>query len=507
MSSLSLYEVWRLVRENGKLAEKRHPMYEKGKAMKYFVWFMVVYFGSAFVVYGVMMWAIFSDSNREAVDYVSSGMPFILAADFLLRYVFQTSPSHEIVPYRLLPIPKNRLVDVFLIRNAITTYNLLWSPFFVTFAILAVWNAPYFGFMGMVGYLLGLWLVFVMNAYWYQFWLTFTRQTTALIIVPIAIYALTIWHGWFEQQWLFYGWMRLMRGFVEWNVLSWLAVLAAIGVGYAVNRRLQAFYIYKEVAREEKAEKVITAEINWLNRFGVMGEYIKLEILSLMRNSVPRQQLIIGVVASTLISAIFSFTDVYDGMPMMQAFICIYAFDVIAGVSAQYVMSAEGNYMDGLMSRKESVLTLLKAKYVFYCMLMAIPLLIQIVPVVEGKFSLTMVLGCMLFTMGCILPGLFQMAVYNNQTLKLNQKVKTGTKSAQGSSKLQMYVALAGMSVPIGVLMLLVSVFQETVAGIIMIVAGAVGTALSPWWMRNIYRRFMARRYENMQGFRDTISV
>jgi gamma-glutamylcysteine synthetase len=33
---------------------------------------------------------------------------------------------------------------------------------------------------------------------------------------------------------------------------------------------------------------------------------------------------------------------------------------------------------------------------------------------------------------------------------------------------------------------------------------GIIGIALEPLWMRNIYNRFMARRYANMDGFRNS---
>jgi hypothetical protein len=38
-----------------------------------------------------------------------------------------------------------------------------------------------------------------------------------------------------------------------------------------------------------------------------------------------------------------------------------------------------------------------------------------------------------------------------------------------------------------------------------MLGVGLAGTLLHPVWLRNIYMRFMKRRYTNMMGFRDTI--
>ena len=43
------------------------------------------------------------------------------------------------------------------------------------------------------------------------------------------------------------------------------------------------------------------------------------------------------------------------------------------------VMSFEGNYLDGLMSRKESIYNLLRAKYYLNCIIVFIPFLIMMI--------------------------------------------------------------------------------------------------------------------------------
>jgi hypothetical protein len=50
----------------------------------------------------------------------------------------------------------------------------------------------------------------------------------------------------------------------------------------------------------------------------------------------------------------------------------------------------------------------------------------------------------------------------------------------------------------------LVECFNDDVAAISMISIGLIGTVLHPLWLRNIYERFMKRRYENMDGFRNS---
>ncbi|MGN0082936.1 MAG: DUF5687 family protein, partial [Bacteroides fragilis] len=44
----------------------------------------------------------------------------------------------------------------------------------------------------------------------------------------------------------------------------------------------------------------------------------------------------------------------------------------------------------------------------------------------------------------------------------------------------------------------------QTWAYIVILIIGLGFTLTSPMWINNVYVRFMQRRYENMEGFRDS---
>ena len=78
--------------------------------------------------------------------------------------------------------------------------------------------------------------------------------------------------------------------------------------------------------------------------------------------------------------------------------------------------------LPGLMSRKESIYSLLRAKYILYSIALLIPTILMIPGMVTGKVS---VLGCiawLIFIPGAVYCCLFQLAVYNNKTTDLKFK-------------------------------------------------------------------------------------
>ena len=240
-----------------------------------------------------------------------------------------------------------------------------------------------------------------------------------------------------------------------------------------------------------------------LDRFGEVGEYMKLEIKSALRNSVVRKQFLMGIFYMLLLSAMFAFSDVYDSSPFWKVFICVYSFSCLGVMTLTNVMCSEGNYIDGLMSRKESVLSILRAKYYFNVIMMVIPLIFMMMPVSEGKVSAVMVFGCLFFSAGVVFACLFQLAVYNNTTIHLNDKL---TRSGRGT-RMQMLISMVSMFAPMLVMMVLINLFSEQTASLVLLIIGAAGTLLHPLWLRNIYKRFMKRRYENMAGFRESRNV
>lgn len=62
----------------------------------------------------------------------------------------------------------------------------------------------------------------------------------------------------------------------------------------------------------------------------------------------------------------------------------------------------------------------------------------------------------------------------------------------------------ASFGIPLILYSVLNAFLGETAAYSILFAIGLGFTLTSPLWIRNVYKRFMKRRYENMEGFRDS---
>ena len=166
------------------------------------------------------------------------------------------------------------------------------------------------------------------------------------------------------------------------------------------------------------------------------------------------------------------------------------------------IMCNEGNYIDCLMVHQENILSLLKAKYIFYCAMLLVPFLLMIPTVVVGKWSLLMLLAYAVFTAGFQYFILFQMAVYNKQTLPLNTKYIS--KAGMENNYRQLVVTMGCLFVPSILITTLNGFMSEQQVYAFMLVVGVAFIATSNFWLRNIYNRMMRKKYQLLEGFQSS---
>ena len=488
------------LRRHGKLAEKRHPMYEKSKFGKFWMYFMSVFWAGYLIFFGTTFAFAFDGGAKEAYHVMNSGLIFILALDFLLRLPFLKTPTQEVKPYLLLPIKRSRLIDFLLLRSGLNSFNLLWLFLFVPFAIITV--TKFYGIGGILTYCIGIWLLIVFNNYWYLLCRTLMDERIWWVLLPIAVYggiAAALFIP--DNSPLFGFFIDLGEGFITGNILTFICVLVAITLMWFINRSIMQKLVYNELnKREDTTVQVKTvSEYKFLDRYGEIGEYIRLELKLLLRNKVCRKSLYSVTAIVLIFSLTISFSDIYDGGS--RDFFVLYNYIIFGILFLSPLMSYEGNYIDGLMSRKESIYSLLRAKYILYSIALIIPFVLMIPGMVTGRVS---VLGCIawiVFVPGAVYFCLFQLAVYNNKTLDLNAKM-TGRQNV--GTGLQNLISGAAFGVPLLLFFVLNATVGKEITPWILLVIGILFIATSRWWLRNVYHRFMKRRYKNMEGFHDS---
>lgn len=502
------------LRRHRKLSEKRMVDLEKNKAAKWIINFVV----GMVVVYLLMFAIILAMGANEmrtmsSIEFICAGMPIIILFDFFIRFSAQQTPSQIIKPYVLLPIPKYTCIEFFLAGQMLNSSNLIWFVMLVPFCLMSVLFS--YGFWACVGLLLFFWLLELCISQVYLIVRTLLNDTLLWWILPIGIILAGLAPGLkfdklgnifsnplslFDFEDVFGFYKGVGTGIEEGHAWPYLMMLGLLAVLFFINRRIQYTHVMKEVSKTEKVTVVKNpSEFKFLNRFGELGLFLGLEIRTTLRNKNPRKAFIMGTCIVVVFSMVIIFTDVYDNA-YMGNFWCIYNYAIFGAMTLVKIMANEGNYIDGLMVRKESILQILKAKYWFNCIVLLLPFCLMLPTVFSGKWSFLMVLSYGVFTAGFQFFLLFQLAVSNRSSQPLNTKFIS--KNGMENSKWQVIIEMICMFVPVVVVSILQVAFGDTIAYSIMLVIGIGFIATHRLWLRNIYNRFMKRRYYNLEGFR-----
>ncbi len=493
MNSLALYK---LLAHNDRLRSRRHPLFTRNRFTKFLLVFLFAYYAAMLLLLGVALPLEWRGAGVAAMHRLDGALPYLLIVDFWLRFVLQDTPAQRTREYALLPIKRSFLMHTHLLWAALSPGNLFWGFLLVPFAVIAV--LPLLGWGGFAGWLLGWWLVFVGNSLFYLLVRALCLKRLLWCLLPVALHlgvALLLNVG---GRPLVMPCRELLHGCALWQPLPLLSLAVAAALCYLLNYRVQMPMVRLETAREDTRGRHSHSKLSALGRLGIVGEYLKLELRLRLRNKNPRVTFLAGIGTTVVFALVQYFSDIYDNA-FMTSFICLYAYAVLGAVTLLDIMCHEGNYIDCLMVRRESVERLLRAKYYFNCTLLLLPALVMLPLALQGKQPPLMSLSFMLFTAGCLYPATFQMAAFNDHSLRLN-----GGLSGQRSTASRQVVSLCLMFVPLALEQALVLCLGQTWAYLAMMALGLCGIATHRLWIRSVYRRFMLRRHYIMEGFRAT---
>lgn len=482
------------------LSERRSLAYEQNRWAKFFVYFMGFFIVAYMIFLSIPLALAANESSRyTSSEFLYAVLPFMLTLDFFCRFMAQRTPAQLIKPYSLLPISKYACIECFIFSGIITPNNFLWMAVTVPYAIMTT------VFSG--GFFVALWLVLsfqllaVINSQWYMLVRTLINKSVIWWLLPVGVYGAVFSPLYFGEWRMFIDFFAAWgEGLANWHPVPWFAALCVLWGFVEVNKRVQFRLTYAENNNTGGETKLRTvSEFKALDKYGEVGEYLKLEVKSLMRNKNMRKTFIFGLLAMLGLSLLISFTDIYQDN-FSRVFWVVYTFVLFGAMMLIKIMCAEGNYIDGLMVHKENIFSLLRAKYYFYSGMLFFPLLLMLPTVVTGKYSLLILLSMMSFAAGPVYCLLMQMAVYNRLTIPLNAKFIA--KGSIETNYFQVVAELVAMFAPVAFISVLRMFASENTTYIILLTIGVAFIAAHKLWIRNIYNRFMQRRYRNMEAFR-----
>ena len=493
---MNKFQLYRLLRKNTNLSYKRSPAFEQNKWAK-----LLIYIGGGMFALYLIMYGCIAGMAAEGTAGTMMGAAMIyMAIDFLLRFIVQTTPGMMVKPYILQPISRYTAIECFLVGEHVSGYNFLWLCMFVPYGIILLFAGESFGLV--LYEVIAAEILIILNSQIYLFFRTLINRTVLWLIPALALYALPYSTILFNLNHKAEAIEKVFDAYTAFGMSVYMLplVLLVICGMFFVNRYFQFKYVYEEISKKTEKELKHVSQFTFFERFGLIGEYLKIELKSNLRNKTMRARCIMSLVAVVIFSLLITYTSIYDN-ELMQNFWCLYCFALYGATALIKIMGQEGNYIELLMMHRENIIALLTAKFWFYSAVLIIPFVIMLPAVFAGKYTLLMITAYMLLTAGFLHFVIFQLAVYNKQTIPLQLKVTAKGNFENGRQLVIELFAFFGPVLITGLGYLLIGL---TYTYIIMCIIGLVFILTHHIWIRNIYNRMMKRRYENIEGFVST---
>lgn len=499
-----MFKLYRTLRRHRKLAEHRDVNYENNRVAKFFIG-LTMMIVVAYLIGAAILLSMFINGQRHvsSVEFICSVTPIIISIDFFVRFIAQQTPAQIIRPYSLLPIPMQTCVNGFIFSSLLSWGNTIWFCLFFPYIIMSV----LFGYGILTSLFLCIFLltIILINSQWYAIVRTLTNASFLYWALPVVFYAIIyspLYIGseaGFGQFVNFYG--AAGDCIERHSGLPLLFAIAALAAVVYANMSIQRMFVRQELLHTETTKETNVSSYSFLNRFGETGMFLKLEIKTIIRNKNPRKIFVTSMLSTIILSIVITTSSVYDSS-LMTNFWAFYDLVLFGSMILVRGLGNEGNFIDGLMVRHEKVLTILQAKYIFYSALTIIPFLLMLPMVIMGKWSLFMLMSYAIFSIGFQYFVLMQMVIYAKQTIPLNEKFIS--KGGIENNYIPLMAQMITLIVPNAIACCLQLLLGDTPTYIFMTCVGIAFIATSKMWLRNIYNRFMKRRYTNLEHFRAT---
>ena len=473
---------------------RRHPIFNREMALKIFMLFMLGMFGVQFIIVGFFLFDILSKygAYNNAIGSFNYILIYLILFDFTIKYIFKRNPSIRIAPYLTLPIKRNKLFNFVLVRDMTNSWNLYHFFFLIPFVFRAI--PAYYGYSGVVLYILFFYLLCVANTLLVNISNLLNRgglyQFLPVIIVA-AILGITFIPGINIEGHI----VTACENMLEKNMVAWTIFLLVFAALWKANLLLMRADSYR-IMQGEKASKVGAHTIPFVNKLGKYGLFLNLELKMIMRSKRLKQLPYTAIIAPILYSAILF-------LPLKNSFSFFYVELLTLGMigfsMGQNLFTTESSFFDGLMTKKLSLLDMLKSKYIFYVFHSTFVLCFLMIPVFIGKLDFLHLISIYFYTIGPLYFVVFQNAVYNKKFFNHSHNKSTNIDLISTSTIMISFFCLLLICY---IAMFLFIIFNETIACYFMLITGLTFTFTANYWLKWTYNRFLKRKYKNMAGFR-----
>jgi len=428
----------------------------------------------------------------DSLPFISKFMIYWLIADLFLRYFFQQMPTQNIKPFLTMNIKKTTLVNYMISKTFLSFFS--WGGLFIYLPLLGILLYNGYSVLGSFSWVL------------------------AVIILSFSINLINILlNGKDLAIWIIGGLLVLAGGLDYYNIIvlssasekffmmfynHWYSIAIPIvifGLLYGFCRKFIYDNFYLDKGLEMKQEVGKTENIQFLNKYGVLGTFINNDIRMIKRSKAAKS-IALGSFLFLFYGLLLFSSPAYK-TAYMQLFMGLFVTGGFLFLFGQRVPSFDSSYYPLMMTLNVPYKEYLKAKWWMIVSAVAVSMVLAVgYAFVSWDLYFTF-LAAGLYNVGVNSQVVLLSGAFNKNPIDLNARGKTLGKKNNFSFK-NILLLLPQMVLPMAVFGVSKYFFGTTVAVASLGLLGLIGFFLREKFFDFIVKLYKKEKYSTIKAFK-----
>jgi len=430
--------------------------------------------------------------GRDVVEVFTGLLFYYFTFDLILRFLFQKLPTLAIKPYLTLPVKKRTLLHYPLIISVSSFFNIipviLFLPFFTkvvctthTTSFCITWIVTVFSLVAANNFL--------------NFALKKNFSKRPLFILLLMAFVAELIYLDVTKTVSCSNYISSALIYLANNPFLVIIPIAIVALTYNLAYFLLKRNSYIEDIHVKQRTK--TENFSFLNRYGEIGNLIRIELKMILRNKRPKSMLYVSLIFFAYGFMFYQkellnnyLTLIFAGMVMTSMFGMNYG---------QFQFSWESSYFDSYLSNKISPLNYIKSKYLVFNISCIIGYLITL-PYAFISYKIGLINAAMLlYSIGVSSFIMLFFCTYNSTSIDLG---KSQFMNYQGTGVSQFLLIIPIMGFPLIIYLLFLSLGTPQYTFYVLGIIGIIGLLFNKYLLQVVANQFVKRKYKMAVGFR-----
>lgn len=433
--------------------------------------------------------------QTNPVGFLNGLLIYYFISEFIMRYFIQSLPALDAQPYLHLPIARSKITNFLLGRSMVHVMNVFIFLLFTPFALSAVANA--YGIAQAWMWLLSLWFISLTNHFivlLFKKSLDHNVWGLLVIIVVSGALAASNYFGWFTLSTV----SEMVFGTTLQGYWITLVFFLQVVLLYAIAYRFFIKRLYPEELSVDENQSFHSSNWTFLQKFGLTGSFIKLELKLIFRNKRSREVFFLSIVF--FFQALIFYLIIKDhtayGTFLFLGVICSGLFMINYG---QFLFSWQGAHFDFTLTQPASIRLYVESKYWLLISFTVLWFLFSIPFVYIGWHILLVNFVATLFNVGINIFVVMNMAMWGAKRIDLKH---SGTLNYEGMGAAQWVMGIPIFASPY-IFYLPFSLMGHPILGLVSVgIAGLIGIVFHRKLIDITSQRLFDMRYNMSSDFR-----